>query len=135
MALTPVVRYNTWLSSCMICFVLLHYTKLNGLAISFFSFGSESNILTDKPLNPSDTSLIHQELLPSSLDFPVLYPRRRGQSGARWPSHQIIQAQYVHNVSNITAKITVQRKNKLGRDQSCYATQLENICFNSRLQT
>ena len=111
MWLTPsVVRYNTRLSTCMICFVFLSFTKLYGLAILLY--GNESHKLTDKSPNPSDIRLIHQRLLPSSLDFPVLQPRRRGQSGASWPRHQIVQAQYIHNVSTITAKIFPKRKKK-----------------------
>ena len=111
MWLTPsVVRYNTRLSTCMICFVFLSFTKLYGLAILLY--GNESHKLTDKSPNPSDTRLIHQRLLPSSLDFPVLQPRRRGQSGASWPRHQIVQAQYIHNVSTFTAKIFPKRKKK-----------------------
>ena len=136
MWLTPsVVRYNTRLSTCMICFVFLSFTKLYGLAILLY--GNESHKLTDKSPNPSDTRLIHQRLLPSSLDFPVLQPRRRGQSGASWPRHQIVQAQYIHNVSTITAKIFPKRKKKLRRDQSCYATQTADLCQNSssRLRT
>ena len=126
MWLTPsVVRYNTRLSTCMICFVFLSFTKLYGLAILLY--GNESHKLTDKSTNPSDIRLIHQRLLPSSLDFPVLQPRRRGQSGASWPRHQIVQAQYIHNVSTITAKIFPKRKKNY--DETNHATQLKPQTF------